>query len=172
MYQTRSASTVGHRQAMKFNIPSTWFSTFKVLGVRFVGSIAGAAGKTPVVALWSASSVLQTMTLDSDVGGGTTAGTRNSEFIASGTLATLNTGTDYYIGLEVADATNGGVLINGVQLAEADDRLCFPLGTQVCFSTYNGSTWTDDATVRPFVELILDDITAPSGSSGGYVIGG
>jgi hypothetical protein len=173
MYNTRSASTVGHRRALKFNLPTSFCSTYKLAGFRMVGSIAAATGKNPVAAVWDSTSSLQSLTLDSDVGGVVTSAYVTSEFVGVGTPATLNAGTDYYIGLQVADATNGGVLLNGVQLGEANDRLAFPLTTSDCLSSYDGSNWTDDTTVRPFVELIFDDITAPSGSSGGgYVIGG
>lgn len=163
LYNTRSASTVGHRQALKFTIPSGPFASYKVIGVRVVASIAAAAGKTPILGLWSAAGVLQSITLDSDhVSDATTLG--NYQYLFDETsLSALTPGTAYYIGFEVADAANGGVILYGFNLGEAGDLDAWPGGSNQHFATFDGSTWSDVTTVRPFVQLIIDDITAASG---------
>lgn len=170
-YNTRSASTVGHRQAMKFTLPAGSGDTFKVKGVRFAGSIAGAGGKNPILGLWDASSLIQGVTLDSDfIGNLTTAYQSYEYYFDESSLTALSYGTAYYLGLEVADAASAGVLINGLQLDNAADLDAYPGGSEFHFATYNGSAWTDDTTVRPFVEPIFDDITEPAGGGGGILI--
>ncbi len=173
LYTTRSASTVGHRRAIKFTLPSGAGSSFTIRGIRFMGSIAAAAGKNPICGLWSAGATLQTYTLDSDVVVSAASGSYRlyDVLFDESTLSTLSHGTAYYIGLEVADATNGGVFISGIGVNNASDMSAFAGSTSFCLSSYDGSSWTDDTLTRPFAELIVDDWTVPSGSSGGYVIG-
>lgn len=167
VYITRSASTVGLRQAIKFTLPAGSGDTKKILGFRFIGSIASGAGKNPIAGLWDATTVIQNVTLDSDrVDSPTTQFCEYRIFFDEVTLTSLVFGTAYYLGLEVADATAGGVLLNGIQLASADDIAAYAGGSDFIFSTWNGSAWADDATVRPMVEFILDDVTEPTGGGG------
>lgn len=165
VFLTRSASTVGHRQALKFVLPGT--GTYKIRGARFTSSLASAAGKNPLFNIWSASAALQSVTLDTDVEPNTTNG--NHYVVWPDALATLTGGTTYYVGLEVADAASAGVLLYGAKLSEADDLLAFAGGTQWHLATFDGSSWTDDQTVRPYMELALEDIAEPS--AGGIIIG-
>lgn len=170
LYNTTSVSTSGYRQALKFNIPTGWCNTFKVKGLRWNGKIAAATGKNPIAGLWTSSTTLQDVTLDSDVNYAPTSVNYVHEYyFDESTLSTLTSGTDYYLGLQVADASSGDILLQAMKLSEANDSLCYPLGTNACFSSYNGSTWTDDATLRPCLEVILGDITG-GGSSGGLML--
>jgi hypothetical protein len=166
LYSTRTASTVGHRVAMKVNLPAGFGDTYKVIGIRFAGSIAAAVGKNPLCKIWSASAALASVTLDSDVIAPSTA-YRSTEIIFD-TSVTLNFGTDYYFGFEVADATNGGIILYGTRYLDTVDKNSDDGGSYFVGSTYDGSTWTDfdDATVRPWMELILEDWTEPSGGGG------
>lgn len=162
-YNTRSASTVGHRQALKFTLPAGAAGTFKVRGIRVHGSSAAAAGKAPVFGIWSASAAIQTVPLDVDVVQNVTQPYIPMDLMFDeASLTALSFGTTYYAGMEVADAANAGVIINGIQLAEAADLAAFAGGSDFHFATYNGSAWSDDQTVRPFVELILDDLSPPA----------
>lgn len=171
-YNTRSASTVGYRQAMKIRVPSG-LGTYKVGAVTFAGSIANAASKVPIVGVWSSSGAIHTTVVDTEQVVNQTTTYNGYEVVIDESLAALDSGTDYYFGLEVADAAGAGVLINGMQLASADDRDAFDGGSNVCFSTYNGSSWTDDVTVVPFVNATLYDLTPPSSGGGGaFVLGG
>lgn len=163
LYATRTASTVGHRVALKMSLPAGFGDTFKVSGIRFAGSIAGAVGKNPLCKIWSASSALASATLDSDVIATSTA--YRSMEIRFDTSVTLSFGADYYFGFEVADAVNGGVILYGIQHSDSADATKDG-GDYFQLATYNGSTWTTDATVRPLMELIVDDITEPSGGGG------
>lgn len=171
-YNTRTASTVGHRQAVKFNLPGT--GTFKLLGMEFAGSIAGATGKTPKFGLWNAAgTLLQSFSLDSDTVSAPTSSYRSYRIkCADATLATLSFGTDYYFGIEVVDATNGDVLINGITVGNANHQKAFPGGNTVCISNWTGAAWSDVTTARPWAKLMFDDISASGGSGGGSIFGG
>ena len=169
-HATRSASTVGHRQALEFSLPSSVCSAFTVRGIRFNGSLASASGKAPVLGLWSAAGVLQDITLDTEFCESPTSTSRLHEYLFDeATLSTLAPDTTYYCGLEVADVTSAGVLMAGIGVNAADDLLCFPGGTGWRLATHDGSSWTSDTLTRPFTELILGSMT---GGSGGLIGGG
>lgn len=166
LYTTRSASTIGHRQAMHVVLPAGFGSTYRVLGIRACASVASALGKAPLAKIWSASSALASKTIDTDQIGSATSGAYRTIETYFDTAVNLNFGTDYYFGFEVADAASAGVLIYGTQYASADDKATDESGAYCSLATYNGSSWTDDNTVRPWMELILDDWTEPSGGGG------
>lgn len=169
-YQTNSASTVGHRVAMKFTLPAGSGDTFKLRGFRAFSRFA-AAGKNPLAKIWNASAAEASKTLDTDIIA-TTATTLNTRTHIFTTRPTLSFGTTYYIGYEVADASSGELRINGIQLASGDDLQAHGLAGNFHLATYNGSVWADDTTVRPLVELLFDDITEPAGGGGGGPIFG
>jgi hypothetical protein len=169
-FSTASASTVGHRVALKFTLPAGTADTMKVKGAQFVGRLAAAAGKTPVFGLWDSSSVIQNFTIDNDWSQfPATAGVFYSFLFDEASLTALTLGGTFYLGLEVADAVNGGAILNGIQLDSASDLDAYPGGSDFHYATYDGATWSDDTTVRPFVDLILDDITEPAGGGGGII---
>ena len=166
-YNTRSASTVGHRQACVITLPAGWGDTHKIKGIEICASLSAAVGKNPVIGLWNAAGVIQDITWDSEFSASATTGFRHYRiYFDEVTLTAINYGTKVYVGLEVADAANGGVILNGMQLDSTTDLLAFPGGASILFGTFDGSTWTEDNTVRPFARLILDDITEPAGSGG------
>ncbi len=159
-----TVTTTGHRSAMRFTLPATWAETFALAGARMSFTAPAAAGSFKF-ALWQDTTELTSMTLDSDMLGVNT-GRRNGEFLFTDTtLPVLTFGTQYRLGLEVISSLAAGII--GLQLSESDDRLAYPLGTNRGYSTWNGSTWTDDNTVMPYVELIFADITEPVSAAPG-----
>jgi len=162
---TNSTSTVGIRRALQFSLPSGICASFKVIGVRLTSSMT-AIGKNPILGLWSASSLLQSRTLDTDIVGSATNANFSHDLYFNGPLATLTPGTTYYIGYEVADAVNGGVGMSGFTVASADDLLAHAGGTAFCHASYDGANWTTDTTTRPFAHIILSDMTGGSGGGG------
>jgi len=171
-YSTATASTVGRRQAMKFTIPDGIFSSYTVRGIRFAGSLVVSGSKNPILGLWSSSGVIQNYTLDTDWSA--FAGTSQVSyeiFFDETTLTALSPGTAYYAGLEVADAANSAVNIYGAQLDSSSDLDAWPGGSNFHLASYDGSNWTDDQTVRPFMDLILDDITPPTGGTSTILMG-
>lgn len=161
---TTAAATTGLRQAMHFTLPSGWGDTFSVIGARMrLTTISGSVK----LALWDASSELQSLSLDVEHQGAMNSGVL--EFIFSdAALDALSFGTKYYIGAE--SVSNSSISLRGIQLAEADDRIAFPAGDIRGLSTYDGASWSDDNTVMPQVELLLSDWTEPSGGAGGMIV--
>ena len=158
-----NANTAGYRVAKAFTYPTTMVSTFKIIGAHIGCKPASAAG-TIKWGLWnSAGTALQT-------GDMSTIYTRNnyssgrpiSVIFEDTTLATLSGGTRYYIGLENVD-TNCSLDV--VSLTSADETECFPNGENVASATWNGSSWTEDATKMPVVEIIFEEWDVPSGGS-------
>ena len=160
-----AVTTTGNRAAMKFTLPAGWGSTFKVIGAR--GKLRGpSTGGSFVFGLWNAAgTALQSITLDSDLLRAATQA--DIELWFSGTLATLDFGTTYYLGLESVSSSSVALMCIDVQ--SADDRDAWPLSTNRCYAVWDGSDWDAETTTKlPLVDLILSDITEPSGGSGGY----
>ena len=173
LYTGATAATIGRRIGAVFNLPSTMFPSFKIRGFTWVGNIATAGGKAPIAGLWNSGGVLQNVTLDSDQGRAPATSLRHSTFtFDESSLSTLSGGTDYYIGLEVADAASSAITLNGAQYASSTVADADSGGALLGAATYDGSNWTTDYSVRPWIELILDDHTATTSTTGGIVIGG
>lgn len=168
LYTTRTAATIGHRVAMLVNVPGGAGDTFKVAGIRAVASLAATTGKAPLAKIWSASSALASKTMDVDQAGRPTSSAYASVECIFDTSVTLNCGTDYYFGFEVAETTSSGILLYGTQFASADDKATDDGGAICSLATHTGS-WSADATVRPWMELILEDWTEPSGGGGAFI---
>lgn len=165
VYNTATANTAGHRSLMHFTLPSGEASTFKLLGFRGQFKWGAAAGSAKGVLLDSSGSVIQDVTFDADQAGTNTGGYQ--VFFDESSLTSLSYGTKYYVGIECVSGTCG---LRGVNLAEAEDRECYPNGLNRGLGTSSGGAITDNNLVLPSIELILDEITAPSGSGGGGVI--
>lgn len=166
-YSTTTANTAGHRQLMKFRLPSGEGSTYKVIGAAGTVRVGSASGSYKLILTDSSGTILQETTFDADQDSAVaTIGPRQFYFDDS-TLQDLTYGTDYYIGFEVI---SGQVGIAGITLAEAADREAFPSGLDRCLGTSTGGAITDTTTVLPLLEIIMDDITPAIGSGGGAVI--
>jgi hypothetical protein len=159
-----NVTTSGNRAAMKFTLPAGWGSTFKVIGAR--GKLRSpTTGTSFVFGLWNAAgTALQSITLDSDIQ--RSGNVTDMELWFSGTLATLDFGTTYYIGLESVSSSSVSMVCIDVQ--NADDRDAWPLSTNRCYAVWDGSDWDAETTTKlPVVDLILSDITEPTGGAGG-----
>ncbi len=155
---------------MRFSLPSGWGSTYKVAGVRFSMGTTIVA-KTITAKLYtgggaSDTTVLQDVDLDTDLYI-TTAGWQEWWFDET-TLSALNFGDTYRVAISTPDASNQ--IINGMTVTSADDMNAFQLGANFYLTTRSGGNWTDTTTTRLFGELILADITKPSGGGGGSVL--
>lgn len=165
-YTTLTANTATHKSGMYWTLPSGWGSAYQVAGLRGMMKL-GAAGGSCKVAIWQTDGTeLASVTIDSDFAGNLGSNTCGDVYFTS--LATLNYGTKYYAGVEVISGTCG---VNGIVLAEAADRSWFPNGTNRGLMT-NAGSFVETDTTMPLLDLIMADITVPSGSTGGVLIGG
>ena len=173
-YSTAIPSTAGRRIGTYFTMPAGHGSTFQLRGFNCYAMISTAGGKTPKAGIWAASGggTLQSIILDVDQCR-TTGSARNFIEVPFSSLVTLDYGTAYYAGFEVVDATNAGITLYGTKYGSSDEIEAEPYGADWCLGTYDGSSWTNDTTVRPYLELVPADITVPSGGGAwpGLVIG-
>lgn len=159
---TSTVAVDGDRAVTKFNLPTTFGSSFRVLGFRSYGVTADAGGSYKV-GLWnSAGTLLQGGTsYDSDLFDTADGTQRGAEFyFTDTTLPTLKFGTDYYIGFQGVGTTS--VFLSQINCTNAADLAAFPLGTNVYSSSLVQSlqsTWIDNPLARPFIDIILDDWT-------------
>lgn len=163
-----SDSTPDER-ASACTFPTGWGNTFTVRGVRAVVDMP-AAGKTVLVTLYSGTTALQTVTLDSDA---TSSTVRNpgvlTMFFDEATLTTLSFGTLYRIGFAPQE-TSADFGLYQLTMAAAGDLTAHPMRGACYLSTRtDAGAWTDDTATVPEVEWILEDITRPSA---GGLIGG
>lgn len=153
-------TTSGHRQCMKFRLPSSVVTDFEVLAIRT--EITYPSSGNPTWGLWNAAgTALQSDAWDEDYTA--TAGFSN-ETIWFSNPATLSPDTDYYVGLQSAGVSTG---IAQWVLSDAGDRTAFVGGTDWSLSEWNGSTWTDTTTLRPRIVICIGNITYAGGGSGG-----
>jgi hypothetical protein len=167
-FPLESTATSGRRLAMKFTLPSGWGSTYKIIGFRTIGATA-VASSAPVIGVWNAAgTALQSRALDSDIIKANAANAKQ-EYFFSGTLAALDFGTTYYIGIQSVGAN---VDLLNLAAASSGHLAAYPL--PACYSLWDGAAWNDTSTYMPWVELLIDDWTEPAGGAGGStrVIGG
>lgn len=162
--------------ALRFVIDATTCTTFKVVGLRFMGSTP-AANKVCSAVLYSGTTALQTVTWGGNYGG-MIGGVAPSElWFQDASLTTLVAGQEYRLSILPTDASNNVVLYD-LQYAAQADMEALPGGQNLYQSNRNtgGATaWSDVTTSRPMLELILGDLTPPlpfmanRGLSGGLV---
>jgi hypothetical protein len=116
-----------------------------------------AATKTFKLQLYTGTTVLQTITLDTDIVSTSNPGIfRNGiYFFDETTLATLTGGSQYRVGIQ-AQETAANLAIRTLDMAAAADLDAYPFGTAWFLSTRaDAGTWSDDTTKRPLIELII-----------------
>lgn len=146
-----------------WTLTSGWGSTYQVVGVRFHATLA--AGKTLTATIYTATgvgdtTVLQQVTLDTDFNAATATAGWFEIYFDETTLSTLSYGTAYRLSLVVDSGTNN---FAGFTSAVAADCEAWNGGQLFASTSRAGGNWTDDATSRPLIELILDDISVLSG---------
>lgn len=145
------------------NLPSDLMTSYKIAGLRCMLN-PGTSGAIINVRLYEGTTVIQDISggFDTDLLNGAFA--RYQDFFFDGTLATLTAGTTYRLALKRTDVGTDATLYY-VTLARAQDRSAFPWGESFAYaSRVNDGAWNaDDQTIIPFIDLILQDITIPSG---------
>lgn len=149
----------------KFSLP-TWFSTCQIAGFRVNATLPAAS--TFGAKLYSGGNASDTTVLQSVTGlDGDNTGSANrlhEIFFSDTSLATLTGGNTYRISIVPGGAVNFTLYYADVTSA-ADDFAGWPFGNNVSWTTRSGGNWTDTATRRPYVALLMADMTAGSGSS-------
>lgn len=159
--------------AMAWNLPTQFGSTYKVAGVRFGQFRVANTGQTWTMTLYDTdgTTVLQQVQHDSDYWDGTTS-VRGSTFLFDeSTLSTLNAGSNYKISF-LPDNASINLRPQYYDVDAAADWDAWPGGQNFWVeSQTNGSgSWTPLYTRRFNCDLLIDDITAPSGGGSGAII--
>lgn len=154
----------------KFTLP-TWFSTCTIAGFKIMASLPAAS--TFGAKLYSGGNASDTTVLQSVSGldGDNSPSTQRLHEIlfTDSSLATLTGGSTYRISIVPGGAVNFTLFYIDVTSA-ANDFAGYPFGNNVCWTTRSGGNWTDTTTRRPYVALLMADMTAGSGSGGGSLI--
>jgi hypothetical protein len=164
-----SVNSTPDEYALAFVVPATWFAAYTVMGVRAQIQMPP-AGKTVKAILYSGTTVLQEVTLDTDnVRGTGNSGCIVELYFTDTTLATLTPGDTYRLAFQPQD-TSTNINLPTLNVATAAEHAAWPGGTQCWLSTRtDAGAWSDDTTKRPLVEAILGEVTGGTvgGSSGG-----
>lgn len=159
--------SAGHRIALQFELPASRFgATYQVAGFRCAATLP--SSDDIVYAIWNAAgTVLQSGT----IAGGNAAMAGGGDLVTDfmfETPATLNYGTDYYVGFEQDDTET---IAFHALLSEASELGTAPWGPYASGADDTGSGWNASRYV-PFVDLLLWDSTLSGGSgSAGRLIG-
>lgn len=163
---TLQVGTTPDEWGVKFSLPA-WGSTYQVAGVRVVCvPQISAAGASLRLQLYDTdgTTVLQAVTVDTNLGSSNGLDGSYRYLFDEATLATLQFGSTYRIGLRADTANNQS--FRSLTFAAAADKAAWPLGEtwDQCTRTDDGA-WTDTATALPMIDVLLADI---SGGGGGY----
>jgi hypothetical protein len=154
-----SSSSTPNERALRFLLSQNACSSYKVVGVRYLGTAAAAGNSTKII-LYDGTTVLQTLTWDSDYVAGLNVRPMCLYF-QDATLATLAAGKEYRIGIQPQNTTNAMSMVQ-FDFASNADMEALPGGLDWYLSTRSGGAWTDVPASRPWMTLILGDVTAPS----------
>jgi hypothetical protein len=161
-----SSDSTPDERAVRLALKSGECSTFTLRGVRAqIRTPAAATALT--VALYSGTSVLQTITLDSDQMGNNAS---NDQPLTvrwtDSTLSTLTCGSAYYIGFQ-AGSTSMNIALRELVVDAAGDMEALPGGADIYAATRSDAgAWSDATSTRYVVELLIESVTAASGGSG------
>ena len=162
--------TSSNEFGISFTLPSSFGNTFKLSGLRAVINLP--VTQTLTVNLYNGggvgdTTVIQTINLDTDFVQANTAVKWLTIYFNDSTLQTLTCGNTYRLSFT---CSGGTTTLSGLTLSAAGDADAYPLGQSVLGTSRSGGNWTDAGTNRPFIDLIIDDITPPS-SGGGSIFG-
>lgn len=148
----------------EFSVPAGACDTFKIDGARFYGYLATAAGSGTYV-IYEGTTVRQTATVDSDYSNGnnTYVDVKWSEGY------TFTCGTTYQIIYKAVGAGGTSHGIAALTYANAGEMNSLPLGTSMYYTGRQDAagSWTNTTTKRAAIDLVISDITEPSGGGGG-----
>jgi hypothetical protein len=144
--------------ATRFLIPTRLCQSYQIQGVN-IRILLGAA-KTMKMQLYSGTTVLASVTLDTDVCEAAASNKVLRLLFQDANLPVLLSGAVYRIGFQPQDAA-GVYNFSGVTQASNAEWGAYPLGTEWYISSRTDEgAWSDDNASRLACELILKDITS------------
>lgn len=144
----------------KFTIPASSCSTFKIDSARFNGYM-NAVGSTLDLVVYEGTTVRQDTSIDTDFDtSGGSAGYLQGTFDEG---YTFTCGTEYAIAVKPNSTGGTSAGLQYIVFDTAAHQNSLPLGTTMYYSGLSAGVWTDDTTKRALIDLIISDITEPSG---------
>lgn len=170
-------------RGLKFTIPAGWCDTYTLAGLRWMVGSGLVAGGSTIITLYSGTdttaanstgavtetTVQQTVTWDHDFSLKAPQDGVATILFDESSLVTLYAGATYRIVLTPQGTQDTSIW--QFQLPSADDGDTLE-GQQdfVGTSRVNAGNWTDTATDRYLMKLLLSDITEPSGGGGNLIV--
>lgn len=162
-HEITGIATAGHRQAMRFMLPSSLVSTYSLYGIRGGWDFPPANGSA-IFGIWNAAGTLLTgITYDGDYTA-VSAGLFGAEVLFDDSPVTLDADTEYFAGIERV-GTHAAVL-GRFNLGTSSNLKSHPGGGNFYYATWDGSAWSTDQTKLPELELLLNDWAVPAGGGG------
>ena len=165
-----------------FNIPTHFCSTFKVVGAEIDMTSPASGASTHYATIYSnplsGSIAIQQQSSAWDVDQLAAAGSTRRfvriTFDTAYSLPALSAGTDYVLGLATTTASAGA--LNSLSVDSAGDWEAWPGGQQFGYTSRTLTSYPPDTDTnnfaavttaqRPYINLILSDLTAPVGGGG------
>lgn len=162
-----SASTPNER-ALRFNIPTTFCSSYKIHGITFNGALEAAGAFDLKIYDTNGTTVLQQTSFISNQDS-SASGFRLRYLYFTGTPVALNAGSTYRLSVV---PTTGNITVSGFTVPVAADMDAFPYGAAFgTGSSRAGGAWTDDVLTRYGINPLLSDITVAAASPVGRTTG-
>lgn len=154
---------------LKFQLPTTFCSTFKVIGASGLFRLDGSSTVKMILYDTDGTTVLQSMTFDTDHFADQFNNRPSQLWSDESTLSTLTAGSWYRLVFQPQSASNHWYDFN-LDFESDTSALAIPWGDYCNYtSRTDAGAWTDDASKRPLFGLQLQDVTAPSGGSAGML---
>lgn len=177
-----TAETIGNNVALtndevglKFTIPTTYGTSFKIRGFRYgTGGMSAALLRDYTIYDSTGTSVIQQYSgYDSDYVASNGAATGVHQiYFTNTTLPTLNMGTEYLIAVKTNSTASSGDSVTKLNFNNSTDykALCSE-GNLSSVGRKAGGSWSalSNNAIIPF-HLLIDSITVPSGGSGGLLV--
>jgi len=158
---------------VKFMIPNTVCSTYQVAGIRIFMDAVNASTFTISLYEGTNRTVMQTIAIDTDqMGTNSTIAGYHTLYFDDSTLDALTAGTTYRLMIEATSTDSAGTLRLS-DVGNTTNMTALVPSTHTCHWTeWDGSSYVDYDDVFPNIQLIITDITPPSGGGGAYPIFG
>jgi hypothetical protein len=149
---------------LKFTLPS-WIGTVKLYGIQFNWAFGGTPGGGIEVAVYSGGGASDTTqaTTQQHARYMTSANVPINLMFAS--PQTLSGGSTYRVSSKML-ASTGGVICTADVTDSSDWQMLPSAPWTMSYTSRSGGDWTDVATRRPDINLLLGSVTAPSSGGG------
>jgi hypothetical protein len=170
-----TSGTSPNQRGMKFKLPTSLCTTFKVVGVRMGVSIVNNAATWDLNLYDASNTVLQSRSYTNQEAYNSSDLLVRDYYFDESTLTALSPNVDYRIAVQSTDAALGCMTYNQAGGTWDCSSAFIPDGTFHLTTRAGTGAWTDTTTAWMPMQLIIDDFTASGSggpSGGGPVIGG